>query len=323
MLDNRGNKKLGLPLLMQSMHWGNDLEELRSSIHANIIGVELKVLDQQAKLLDGYLAHTEVDDLQVSFIRYGAGVRVQCQQDDVYCFVIPYGGDCCIKQNKINISNEGRLKLLPPVAELDMTYSGDCGHLVLRFKKTPFHESVFEPLFSSSNHANSREVTDPLYHVCAHFLQDCEYAEHHEKIERVVNTLKQNIYDVLLNRPMQVSAGTPLKINSINLAINFIKENPGWEYSIDDLTGLLQLSPRTLYYQFKKQTGTSPYRYYQNMKLFRARLDILKYGSLISITDIASHNGFTHLGRFASQYRHVFGELPTQTISRANGGANL
>ncbi|MBL8254627.1 MAG: helix-turn-helix domain-containing protein [Candidatus Competibacter sp.] len=35
-----------------------------------------------------------------------------------------------------------------------------------------------------------------------------------------------------------------------------------------------------------------------------------------SVADIAHHQGFYELGRFASDYQRLFGELPSQTLGR-------
>ena len=37
---------------------------------------------------------------------------------------------------------------------------------------------------------------------------------------------------------------------------------------------------------------------------------------LVTIQDIASHWGFWHLGQFAQDYRHLFGELPSDTLHK-------
>lgn len=306
-------------MLLQSIHWGNNLDELKLAINTNIVGVEVSVLHHQDKVVDGYLAHAQVEDLQVSFIRYGAGVHVQCQQDDVYCFVIPYGGECCIRHNKINVSQDQRMQLLPPVAELDMKYSGDCGHLVLRFKRTPFHEAIFETLFAESPGPRSETLSGMLRSNCALFLACCEFAHDQTHMHTLIERLKQSIYELMLNSEDAKIASLPRGHPRTKLAVEFIKEHPQWEYSIGELSHLLGWSARSLYGQFKRQTGTTPYRYYQNMKLCRARLDLLKYGRSFSVTEIASHNGFTHLGRFASQYRRLFGERPNETLLRSQG----
>ena len=302
-----------LPLTTNSVHWGGDLDSLRQSIQTNIIGVDLKVLEQPSRPLEGYLAHIEAEDMQVSFIRYGASVEVNCQQDAVYCFVIPYGGECCVRHNMPIVSYDERIKLLPPLSELDMSYSGNCGHLVIRFRQNALHTNLFDPIFCEENYLCN--ALNGIYQTSTRFLQDCEYAENYSEISRLHTQLKQEIYEVAAHRnhdkrPARVS------YQAVSTAVNFIKEHPTWEYSLQDLTNLTQTSPRTLYSQFRRSTGTSPYRFYLNQRLRMARLDLLRFGRSQSITAIASHNGFSHLGRFANQYRMYFGELPNQTLMR-------
>jgi adenylate cyclase len=52
------------------------------------------------------------------------------------------------------------------------------------------------------------------------------------------------------------------------------------------------------------------------MRLVRARQELLRAGRHATVTDIALANGFSQLGRFAGQYRRLFGELPSATLRR-------
>jgi AraC-like DNA-binding protein len=51
------------------------------------------------------------------------------------------------------------------------------------------------------------------------------------------------------------------------------------------------------------------------LKQARLQLDAPRPGA--TVTEVALDCGFTHLGRFSSEYRRRFGELPSQTLRRA------
>ena len=55
------------------------------------------------------------------------------------------------------------------------------------------------------------------------------------------------------------------------------------------------------------------------MRLTAARVELQKSDGSASISEIASRCGLTHLGRFATEYRTAFGELPSATRRRAVG----
>jgi AraC-like DNA-binding protein len=81
------------------------------------------------------------------------------------------------------------------------------------------------------------------------------------------------------------------------------------------LPGLcLQLgeSPGRLRSAFRRELGTSPTHYLTMFKLCRARDDLSRGHQVISV---AYKHGFNDLGRFASRYKLVFGEYPSETAA--------
>ena len=51
----------------------------------------------------------------------------------------------------------------------------------------------------------------------------------------------------------------------------------------------------------------------KQVKLRQLREDLLR-GQCRNITEVALDYGFSHLGRFSSDYRKLFGELPSETV---------
>jgi transcriptional regulator GlxA family with amidase domain len=73
---------------------------------------------------------------------------------------------------------------------------------------------------------------------------------------------------------------------------------------------------RTLNRSFRQELGMSPQEYVKVRRLNRVRRQLLVVDCEQSarVTDVAMQHGFTHLGRFAGEYRRYFGESPRETL---------
>ena len=86
-----------------------------------------------------------------------------------------------------------------------------------------------------------------------------------------------------------------------------------------DLCTAGQISERTLNNLFRKEFGLTPKAYVKGQRLFRVHKDLWHASSSrTSVTAIANHWGFWHMGQFAADYRKLFGELPSETLKRLN-----
>lgn len=87
--------------------------------------------------------------------------------------------------------------------------------------------------------------------------------------------------------------------------------------TMDDLAGKLGVSRRSLFLAFNKELGLGPRRFERlvRMNTLRARL-YRADPTVATITELANDLGFSELGRLASQYRGLFGELPSATLRR-------
>ncbi|MFT4015134.1 MAG: helix-turn-helix domain-containing protein [Paracoccus sp. (in: a-proteobacteria)] len=83
--------------------------------------------------------------------------------------------------------------------------------------------------------------------------------------------------------------------------------------SVEEICQALHVSRRTLQYCFQEAVGAKPATYLRAVRMNGARRSI-KAGE--SVTDAATHWGFWHFGRFAREYRFLFGELPSATARR-------
>jgi AraC-like DNA-binding protein len=87
--------------------------------------------------------------------------------------------------------------------------------------------------------------------------------------------------------------------------------------SLADLATVSGVPIRTLSRSFKKYFGASPMQFLRARR-FEAAQSELARGSLEthSVTETAMRYGFSHLGKFAGEYRKGFHELPLETLKR-------
>jgi AraC family ethanolamine operon transcriptional activator len=90
--------------------------------------------------------------------------------------------------------------------------------------------------------------------------------------------------------------------------------------TIEDLTSVADVSERTLRSVFLEYFGLPPMQYLLARRLHRVR-NALQAGApaVTTVTAVAAKFGFWHFGRFAGQYRRLFGESPSATLSGKKG----
>jgi AraC-like DNA-binding protein len=86
--------------------------------------------------------------------------------------------------------------------------------------------------------------------------------------------------------------------------------------SLSSMCEALDVSERRLRQLCAAHLGMSPIAYERLQRIWRTRR-ALRSGSAGSVSMIARLNGFQDLGRFASNYRVVFGELPSVTLRKS------
>ena len=103
----------------------------------------------------------------------------------------------------------------------------------------------------------------------------------------------------------------------VRRAEEFLTENLESPVSLSDAAIVTGTSTRSLLRAFQKRRGTSPIAFRRRRRFEAARRDLFvaDHGET-SVTNVASRYCFDHLGRFAVEYRVLFGESPSETLRR-------
>jgi AraC-like DNA-binding protein len=103
----------------------------------------------------------------------------------------------------------------------------------------------------------------------------------------------------------------------ITRAVDLLEERPAAPWTTVGLAGELHLSVRALQAGFQREVGVAPMAYLRQVRLRRAHAALQEaHPSETSVQAVATSLGLLHQGRFASDYRTLFGENPSETLRR-------
>jgi AraC-like DNA-binding protein len=102
---------------------------------------------------------------------------------------------------------------------------------------------------------------------------------------------------------------------SIRRVVDAMRSQPGRPFTAADLALVAGVSIRSLQESFRRYIGMPPMTYLRQVRLARVHEDLRHGGpALHTVTEIAYRYGFTHMGRFAAEYRAQYGVSPRDTL---------
>lgn len=96
---------------------------------------------------------------------------------------------------------------------------------------------------------------------------------------------------------------------------SYMREHIDETVTLLDLSQACGMRSRSLINAFEAITGFSPMQYLKRLRLSAAhRTLLLADPRSTRVIDVATESGFWHMGHFASDYRAMYGESPSQTL---------
>lgn len=131
--------------------------------------------------------------------------------------------------------------------------------------------------------------------------------------EIITSDLPKLIIETILssdsNTKYKIGHGRGVVFEKAKKLIHDNLENP---INVQSLLNELGTSERNLRYAFNQHAGISPKKYINYCRLNKARKLIIA-GKFEKIVESAHQIGFWHSGKFASDYKLLFGEYPSET----------
>lgn len=138
-----------------------------------------------------------------------------------------------------------------------------------------------------------------------------------------LNSFKRQLAYMILSclergDPQTVRAPRSKRQLALYRAIEFIEHTPQLQLSVSTLVEQVGVSRRSLEYAFQDGLGMSPANYLKVLQLRALHKELLEADPQSqSVAEISVRHGFRHAGQLATDYRGLFGELPSFTLRRA------
>ena len=136
------------------------------------------------------------------------------------------------------------------------------------------------------------------------------------------------ICELLLNHPHNYTntlerLDRSIAPRDVKRAVEYMQANLDAPLTIGLIATTAGVPGQTLFKHFRDTHGISPMRYMRNLRFDKVRQELLNARTGARVTEIASRWGFSHLGRFAVEYRLRFGESPSQTLARRSSSGSI
>jgi AraC family ethanolamine operon transcriptional activator len=129
-----------------------------------------------------------------------------------------------------------------------------------------------------------------------------------------------SLLDVVGHEP-RVSVAHRNHQRLVNRVRDYVLARHDCAVTVPDLCRQFHISRRTLHNSFCEVLDISPAAYLRSVRLNSVRRELKNPASVYrNVQDAAAAWGFWHLSQFASDYKHLFGELPSAALrGRATG----
>jgi len=107
-----------------------------------------------------------------------------------------------------------------------------------------------------------------------------------------------------------------MRDHAVQRSMEFIRASDGRPITVRELCREVRVSWRTLEYAFRERFDMTPKAYPKSVRLNGVRRDLRNFGSKdTKVAEVAGRWGFWHIGQMAADYRQMFRELPSETLT--------
>lgn len=263
----------------------------------------------------------------------GFGVEIEIRAGDVTAYYIdaPLSGSAINRwyDGKSVHTTTGTVAIFTPGTPCLLAWSADCDQVCVKVSESQMRRQL-EAMLDQSVH--QRIAFDRELDLGTTAAQDWYYLvrllgrqawqpggllNHPLAVGNLQLLLIQGLLQIQPHNFTEALNGreSPAGVAAAKRAIDLMHAQPHKVWSTAELARATGVSSRALQRAFERSGHPSPMAYLRRLRLHHAHAELAAHPpNSVTVTTVASRWGFLHLGRFASQYRQLFGESPSETL---------
>jgi len=309
----------------------SDVDETRAHVARLYCDHRLSPVSQGARLQAWQNAVT-IRQSSIATMGYGAEVQIDPGKlQNFYLLMLPYAGEAMVEAGGRTVRASDTVgTLLSPEDLVTMRWSPDCAKYMVRIDREALEQHVASLLGHMLRRPLNFRLAIPREGLGAEWwrltellvgLVECQDQAHPQSlaIQQLEQTLllsliegqEHNFSDMLRDRDRSIAP------KHVRLVEQYIEEHAADPISIEQLVAVSGVSGRALFDGFRRFRNTSPMAHLRACRMLRVREALLNPMPDVTVSRLAQDWGFFELGRFAGQYRKLYGETPSETLRRA------
>ena len=315
------------PLSGHRLFASTDVDDVRDTVARIYCDHKLTPCERGGRV-DAWQNAIKLNRTTLSAMSYGADVRVEPGRlENFYLLMLPYAGQAAIEAGgRTVIANDRVGTILNPTDPVAMTWAADCAKLMVRIERDAIEQQLcamlgrplrqplnFRLVIPKQGHAGNWW---PFVQLLIAYVEQQGRGGSTATLEHLENALITSLLEGQAHNYSESleSRHAGIAPRHVRRVENYIEDHAAEAIGMEDLVRVSGVSGRALYDGFRRFRDTSPMAHLRNVRLQRVREALLEAPDGATVSDIASRWHFFEFGRFAGQYRQMFGETPSQTL---------
>ena len=309
-----------------------DPEEMRHALFAVYGASGFEVPDPEG--FEGAANYLRLTNVSLGFCGYGAKTIVDFPECDFARLQIALKGRATTILNGSRIAlNTLQPCVVPPGQSISVVFEPGYEQLVLRIETAALEKALLTILGTKPRGALILDPFAPAIEPISQVLRDMTMF-----LARQLNSAAAQLPNAMITELEQALTIAFLSAHRHNfseflraptkeaaprvvrLAEDYIEASWNRAITIDELASQTNTSIRSLYAAFRKSRGYTPMAFAKAVRMQRAKKMLQEANQRTSVSEIAFKCGFGNLGHFASDFRKMFGELPSEMLARTRRG---